>query len=415
MDTIYFAFSQERLLILCANVVLVTALALSQSSFVLADNVKIVNGIISPPLVNQLQIERNLDKITLEEENEAVFNSYISKKYADCRVYNVSKGIKHIKLVRYYQGRPVRLNVIEADMNVNSKIKVEPVLASATLSHKASITAMAKKNNSLVAVNGAFFLPQTGCPLGTMMVDKKLYTGPVFNRVAMGIFDNGFKMDRVKLNATLKCGWNEIKVDNINQPRMSVAYTLCYTSDWGKMSPVSPKNGMQVVVSDGKVISITKERSPIPLNGYVLVGPATNLSSLRINDKVSLDIKTSPEWGNVNHIISGGPYLVKNGEVFVDIQEQKLLAIGGRNPRTAIGYTKENRFIMITADGREGSSIGLTLKELAMLMQKLGCVNAMNLDGGGSTVMYVNGMIANKPPVSGGIALSNALTISLHD
>ena len=135
---------------------------------------------------------------------------------------------------------------------------------------------------------------------------------------------------------------------------------------------------------------------------------------LKINDKVSLDIKTLPEWSDVNHIISGGPYLVKDGQVYVDIQDEKLLAIGGRNPRTAIGYTKDNKFIIITADGREGSSIGMTLKELAYLMQSLGCVNAMNLDGGGSTVMYVNGMIANKPPVQGGIALSNALTISVE-
>ena len=366
-------------------------------------------------MINSIQIERSLDKIVTEERSEAEFNDYISRKYANCQIYNVQKGIKHIKLVRYYQGRPVRLNVIEADMNVNPKIKVEPVLASATLSHKASITAMAQKNKSIIAVNGAFFLPQTGCPLGTMMVNKKLYTGPVFNRVSMGIFDDGFKMDRVKLNAELRCGWNTIKIDNLNQPRMSVAYTLCYTPDWGQMSPASPKNGMQVVVSDGKVISITNQKSPIPLNGYVLVGPASKLSGLKINDKVSLDVKTLPEWENVNHIISGGPYLVKDGQVFVDIQEEKLLAIGGRNPRTAVGYTKENRLIIITADGREGSSIGMTLKELAYYMQKLGCVNAMNLDGGGSTVMYVNGAIANKPPVKGGIALSNALSISLDE
>ncbi len=415
MDTLYSNFSQERLFIWCANIVLAASFLLSQNSLVFADNIKIVNGIVSPPLVNTLQIERTLDRINIEEASEVEFDNYISNKYKNCRIYSVSKGIKHIKLVRYYQGRPVKLNIIEADMNVNPKIKVEPVLASATLSRKASITAMARRNNSLVAVNGAFFLPQTGCPLGTMMVDKKLYTGPVFNRVAMGIFDDGFKMDRVKLNANLKCGWHNIKIDNINQPRMSVAYTLCYTPDWGTMAPVTPKNGLQVVVSDGKVISITKQRSPIPLNGFVLVGPATNLLPLKINDKVELDVKTLPAWENVNHIISGGPYLVKDGQVYVDIQEQKLLAIGGRNPRTAIGYTKDNRFIMITADGREGSSIGMTLKELAYYMKQLGCVNAMNLDGGGSTVMYVKGAIANKPPVQGGIALSNALTISLHD
>jgi len=90
---------------------------------------------------------------------------------------------------------------------------------------------------------------------------------------------------------------------------------------------------------------------------------------------------------------------------------QKLGCIGGRNPRTAIGYTKDNHIILITADGREGSSIGMTLVELGRLMQSLGCVNAMNLDGGGSTVMYVNGNIVNKPPVKGGIALSNVIGI----
>lgn len=415
MDTICSSFNHERLMILCANVVLVASFIFSQNSFVFADNIKIVNGIVSPPILNSLQLERRLDRIITEEESVTEFNAYISRKYANCKIYDVGKGIKHIKLIRYYQGRPVRLNVIEADLNVNPKLRVEPVLASTTLSRKASITAMAKRNNSLVAVNGAFFLPQTGCPLGTMMVDKKLYTGPVFNRVAMGIFDNGFAMDRVKLNATIKSGWNTIKLDNINQPRMSIAYTIAYTPDWGQLSPTTPKNGVQIVVSDNKITSITKSRVQIPKDGYVIVGPASTLGSLKVKEKISLDIKTLPDWENVNHIISGGPYLVKDGKVYVDIQDQKLLAIGGRNPRTAIGYTKDNHFIIVTADGREGSSIGLTLKELAYYMQKLGCVNAMNLDGGGSTVMYVKGYIANKPPVKGGIALSNALTIAMDE
>lgn len=415
MDTICSSFNHERLMILCANVVLVASFIFSQNSFVFADNIKIVNGIVSPPILNSLQLERHLDRIITEEESVSEFNAYISRKYANCKIYDVGKGIKHIKLVRYYQGRPVRLNVIEADLNVNPKLRVEPVLASTTLSRKASITAMAKRNNSLVAVNGAFFLPQTGCPLGTMMVNKKLYTGPVFNRVAMGIFDNGFAMDRVKLNATIKSGWNTIKLDNINQPRMSIAYTIAYTPDWGQLSPITPKNGVQIVVSNNNITSITKSRVQIPKDGYVIVGPASVLGSLKVKEKISLDIKTLPDWENVNHIISGGPYLVKDGKVYVDIQDQKLLAIGGRNPRTAIGYTKDNHFIIVTADGREGSSIGLTLKELAYYMQKIGCVNAMNLDGGGSTVMYVKGYITNKPPVKGGIALSNALTIAMDE
>lgn len=417
MDTTYLRLHHEKIFLLCANFVLISSFILTQNVLVYAEDIRIANGIITPTIVNSIKLEQSLGKAINSEENRAsTFDSYIARKYANCKIYDVGKGIKHIKLVRYYNGKPVRLNVIETDLNVNKQIRIQPVLASTTLSHKASITAMAKKSNSLVAVNGAFFLPQTGCPLGTMMVDKKLYTGPVFDRVAMGFFEDGFAMDRLKLDANLRCGWGEcIKIDNINQPRMSITFTLCYTSDWGAYAPHTPKNCIQVTVSDGKVISISKNRSVIPLNGFVIVAPQSKVASLKINDKVDLDIKTTPNWDNVKHIISGGPYLVKDGEVFVDIKAQKLLAIGGRNPRTAIGYTKDNRFIIVTADGREGSSIGLTLTELAQYMQKLGCVNAMNLDGGGSTVMYVNGLIANKPPVKGGIALSNALTISMHE
>lgn len=414
MDTLYSRINHEKLVLLSMNLFIAASIVMSQNVLVFADNIKLVSGIISPPLINAIHVERSLDKIMAEERSEAEFNAYIGRKYSNCSVYDVEKGIKHIRLVRYYQGRPVRLNIIEADLAVNKNIKVVPVLASKTLSHKASITSMARANNSLVAVNGAFFLPQTGCPLGTMMVNKKLYTGPVFNRVAMGISDDGFCMDRVKLNASLRGVFNTIKVDNINQPRMSCAYTLCYTPDWGQLSPAVPKNGIQVVVDDGKVVAINKNRNVIPKKGFVVVGQESKLACLKLNQKLDLDIKMSPEWSDVNHVISGGPYLVKDGEVFVDIKEQRLLSIGGRNPRTAVGYTADNRFIIITADGREGASIGLTLSELAHYMKKLGCVNAMNLDGGGSTVMYVNGAIANKPPVKGGIALSNALTICVE-
>ena len=169
---------------------------------------------------------------------------------------------------------------------------------------------------------------------------------------------------------------------------------------------------MQLVIAeDGKILKASANRQEIPENGYVLVGPTSKLSTFYGKKKVKVEINTNPDWGNVTHIISGGPYLVKNGERFIDTKEQKLLAIGGRNPRTAIGYTADNKLILVAVDGRENSSIGLTLNELSALMKELGCTNAMNLDGGGSTVMYVNGRIVNKPQAQGGIALSNALTV----
>ena len=130
------------------------------------------------------------------------------------------------------------------------------------------------------------------------------------------------------------------------------------------------------------------------------------------SSKVKVEINTNPQWDNVEHIISGGPYLVRNGEIFVDMTAQKLQSIGGRNPRTAIGYTKDNDLILVAADGREGSSVGMTLMQLANFMKSAECINAMNLDGGGSTVMYVNGQVVNSPQVKGGIPLSNAIVLT---
>ena len=120
----------------------------------------------------------------------------------------------------------------------------------------------------------------------------------------------------------------------------------------------------------------------------------------------------NPNWENIDHIISGGPYLVKDGAVYIDVTAQKLRSITGKNPRTAIGYTAHNEFIMVAVDGREHASVGMTLGELARMMKSFGCINAMNLDGGGSTVMYVNGKVVNRPAQPGGIPISNALTIT---
>jgi exopolysaccharide biosynthesis protein len=218
-------------------------------------------------------------------------------------------------------------------------------------------------------------------------------------------------MARVQLKAVVETNIGGLKIDNINQPRMLSTHTIVYTPEWGEYSPPSPKYGKQIVVENGKLVNISYSSNKIPQNGYVIVGSEKNIDIISKAKKFKLNIKMNPEWNGVNHIISGGPYLIKNGDIYVDMTAQKLSAIGGRNPRTAIGYTRDNHLIMLTADGREGSSIGLTLMELASLMKEFGCINAMNLDGGGSTVMYIKGQVVNKPATQGGIPLSHALTV----
>ena len=298
-------------------------------------------------------------------------------------------------------------------MEIAKDLELTPVLSSnETLKSRRTITAIAKNNDALVALNGTYFKPQTGVPLGTLMIDEKLYTGPIYDRVAMGIFDDGFDVARVQLDATVKGSGKIIKIDNINQPRMLSTHVLIYTPQWGTYSPAAPKYGVGLQVIDDKITKASANAVEIPKNGYVISGPKSILYQLLEKKDVKLSISTTPEWKGVKHIISGGPYLVKDGEVYVDMTAQKLGSIGGRNPRSAIGYTADHNLILVAVDGREGSSIGMTLMELASLMKSAGCVGAINLDGGGSTVMYVNGQIVNKPQMRGGIPLSNAIILA---
>jgi len=398
------------------NVSIVLGLLLLQHVFegppIVAQELTIANNAIVSPLIHSANLEKNIvDKLTIEQQTKN-FNQQMRKKYKTGIIADVDTGVKHIKLTRYYQGSPVKINVIEVNPRLNPNLQLTPAIASNTLNNKSTITTIAKKNNSIVAINGTFFKPSTGVPLGTLMINKKMYTGPIYNRVAMGIFDNGYDMARIQLNASLKSNAKYLKVDNINQPRTLSTYTIVYTPEWGKMAPACPKYGQQIAIKDNKIFAVSTSPLAIPEGGFVVVGPAKNLKQFLDEKNIIFETLTTPEWNNVNHIISGGPYLVKNSKVYVDMAEQKLGSIGGRNPRTAVGYTADNNLIIVTVDGRESSSVGMTLNELANFMKSIGCYNAMNLDGGGSTVLYVNGHVVNHPKVNGGIALSNALTLN---
>ncbi len=419
MDTLLFCKNFEykcdyKLVVHIVNASIVGVLVLSQMLFpISANDMKLAQTSVPIQDKNSSQIKEKILNEISPETRQKNFDLMIKQKFPKAIVNDVTDGVKHIKLTKYYSGRPVRINVVEVDFNLAKDLELTPALSSSqNLKSRRTITTIAKNNNAIVALNGTYFKPQTGVPLGTLMIDEKMYTGPIYDRVAMGIFDDGFYIARVQFTSTVKGSGHTINVNNINQPRMLSTHVIVYTPEWGKYSPYAPKYGVGLLVVDDKIVKASANPIQIPDNGYVISGPKKQLYQLLEKKKVKLDIKTTPEWKGVKHIISGGPYLVKNGEVFVDMTAQKLGSIGGRNPRSAIGYTADNNFILVAVDGREGSSIGMTLMELANFMKSIGCVNAMNLDGGGSTVMYVNGQVVNKPQVRGGIPLSNAIILS---
>lgn len=154
-------------------------------------------------------------------------------------------------------------------------------------------------------------------------------------------------------------------------------------------------------------------------SGYVIKNGVAYRSSSRNSDYEDLAIyadgsfKTFKESdtttqdlidSDVVNTFAFGPTLVENGQIAVSQSEEVGQAMAD-NPRTAIGVIEESdgslHYIIIVSDGRTSESSGLTLYEMAELMQSYGVTTAYNLDGGGSSTMYFNGQVVNKPTTNG--------------
>ncbi len=344
------------------------------------------------------------------------YKEYIKEKYKNNIVNFPTTGVAHIKKVKYINSKPIKINIVELNTNTNPNLRIKPQIASTKLNSKSTIRKIAQKENATIAINGGFFKPQTGTPLGALMIEGKVLSGPIFNRVGIAIFEQGnkttFKLDNIDFIINAYSKNHRIKIDNINQPRMLSTHTLLYTSDWGKSSPVAPKGGYNLLIRENRVVKLSANPIVLEENDYVLSANKETIIKLAKDKNVYIDLKLPTNLKGAKHIIGAGPYLVKDSEVFVDIKEEKLQAIGGKNPRSAIGYKKDGTFIIVTVDGREKASAGMTLFELAKLMKELGCEQAMNFDGGSSSALYVKGKIVNSAANKEGIAVSNALVVS---
>ncbi len=106
--------------------------------------------------------------------------------------------------------------------------------------------------------------------------------------------------------------------------------------------------------------------------------------------------ETSPtifKW-KMQTAVGGGPVLLQNGEIKITNNEELKFAgkaIDDKHPRTAMGYTIENKLIILVIEGRNKIASGATLTQAAQIFKDLGCWEALNLDGGGSSCMLING------------------------
>ena len=195
-------------------------------------------------------------------------------------------------------------------------------------------------------------------------------------------------------------GLNELRPDNgavLYTSRMGGTTRTSRGVEW-VLEPVGRDAGLPLrpeTVVSARVRSVRNAGdSAVPADGWVLsIGPtlAARLKPVVAGATVQLEMRTFPALAGVQSAIGGGPTLVRNGKAM------EWSGILMRHPRTAIGWNKDSYFL-VEVDGRQsGLSVGMTFPELADYMVKLGCEQAMNLDGGGSATLWVRGNVMNSP------------------
>ncbi|MEU7897358.1 phosphodiester glycosidase family protein [Nonomuraea sp. NPDC049152] len=169
--------------------------------------------------------------------------------------------------------------------------------------------------------------------------------------------------------------------------------------------------GVEAVLNaDGVVTALHQGRGGriVPPGGHILQGIGAGAQWLRVNARpsgrlvlgekvIDLRFKEDLPLGPSLYATAGGDLLVRDAAVVYDG------AMKESNPRTAIGADGAGRLLLVTVDGRDPKhSVGATRLEMAQLMKDLGAVDAVNMDGGGSTTMVVRDRIVNQPsdPVS---------------
>ena len=170
----------------------------------------------------------------------------------------------------------------------------------------------------------------------------------------------------------------------------------------------------EIAKNNKAILAINGDYYGVQNSGYVLKNyklyrniPVYNKEDLVIYSDGSFEIINESEVSaeelvkkGVKEIFSFGPALISNGNIVVSQNDEVGKAMAS-NPRTAIGIIDKNHYVFVVSDGRTNESVGLSLYELASVMKEYGVKTLYNLDGGGSSSMYFNGNLINKPTTNG--------------
>jgi exopolysaccharide biosynthesis protein len=314
----------------------------------------------------------------------------------DKRTRPVAPGLTLTSFDRYHAAGWLRADALTADLS--GKLTVD-YLNSGAVAKTEPLRAAADRTHAVAAVNGDFFdINNSGAAQGIGIRSGQLIQSPIQGRNnAVGVTAEGVgRVVEVHFDgtATLPDGTRVTltQFNNIVQAGGVGAFTALWGTYDRKRAVEGASRVTEVVLSGGAVAEVrgAAGSGPIAAGTTILLGReagADALAALKVGDAVDVAYAPKSSDGSQLHAAVGGrQVLVKDGapQDIGDVTPE---------PRTAVGFSADGRrMYLVTVDGRQADSRGVTLTELGRLMAELGAHNALNLDGGGSSTL-----LARKP------------------
>ena len=282
----------------------------------------------------------------------------------------------------------------------------------------------------VAAINGDFWnegSPYEGDPLGLQVSDGELVSGP--GERACFWLDPAGNPHMTNVLSRFAVTWpnGEVIPFGLNE-RLTNNGSVLYTSRIGPTTRTG--KGLDLVLEQGSPegpwlplrlgqtfqarVRQVRESGDAPLSRETMVlalsAPvAAHLPKIGAGQLLTISTATTPELSGVKMALGGGPALVRNGVAML------WKTPPPRHPRSGIGWNDQYLFL-VEVDGRQaGLSVGMSLPELADYFLKLGCTEAMNLDGGGSSTLWILGQVMNSPCYGHERSMANSLILLRKD
>ena len=341
----------------------------------------------------------------------------------------IAPGIYHEQIINK-KDRLV-INILKIDLK-NKSYAIDAIKADNLLHSKATTSMVSARLNIegfkvIAAINADFW--EIDGEIVNNMISKEEFvkaisgntdirSGHIFSQFALTKNDKPL-IEHFSLDGKLILKDGSIfKIDRINSKTDSSEITL-YNHYEGKKAPDKhplwklSETDLKPAGSLGDTLLFAvsskwdnKGETTIPTTGFILSASnkmaETLANKISENDTVKILLNMNPDFGKIYTLTGGLPRIVVNGKN-LPAESDTLFGLKKsftvtQHPRTGIGFSKDSTYLyFFTVDGRQESSSGMSLKEFANLMISHGVYQGLNLDGGGSTTMVINGKVVNHP------------------